>query len=80
MEQCQKFLRIISINVDKRGVQAELKDVVVESLVRFLDICRITTAAVKEKRLSKFALKYLLLPFSPLCRGLVPAALLRQKW
>lgn len=56
MEQCQKFLRIIAINVDKRGVQAELKDVVVECLVRFLDICRITTAAVKEKRLSKSAL------------------------
>lgn len=53
-DNCARFIKNILIHLDRsRDLHSELESVIVLSLVRFLDVCRITTAAVKERRLSE---------------------------
>jgi hypothetical protein len=58
-DNCTRFINNILTHLGGlKGLHSELKSVIVLSLVRFLDVCRITTAAVKERRLSKWQCKY----------------------
>ena len=54
MTECHKFIKVIAIQLESRkGIRSELKDNVIGCLVGFLNICRITRTAVKEKKLSQ---------------------------
>ena len=53
MTECHKFVKVIAIQIESRkGVRTELRDTIIGCLVSFLNICRITRTAVKEKKVS----------------------------